>query len=845
MLLERAVQIEQLARSFNAADQGRGRVSAVLGEAGVGKTSLVEAFARDVAVRARVLRGACEDLSISEPLGPLRDLARGAGWSLPRDLQDVSSLDLFLEALRVFSNSEHATVVAVEDLHWADDATLDWIRFLGRRITKTRILLVLTARNDTADAQKRIRRVLADIPADALVRIEVPLLSLDAVAQLTRATPLDARTLHKATAGNAFFVSEAILSGGLETTPAGIQDSVLLRADQLGPDARAALDLVSIFPAQVEASLVSDLIGEEAAHPVRQCVDAGLLVEAGTSLRFRHEVARRVVERSLGHGHRKELHRQVLASLSARDDVPVANVVHHARAAEDFELLRAMAPAAAESASRIGAHREAASILAAALDSPGSETLPDRAHLLMRLAIELHLMGRIADAMGRLSEALRLFEAAGDHVGAGNGLRWMSRLSYFAGDRVAAERHGTAALVRLQGERDSPELAMAHSNLSQLAMLADDVAPALEHGRTAADLARRLDRPDILSHALNNMGAARQWTDEAAAWRDLAESLDLARRNDLQEHAARAYTNMACMLVHRRQHDQACHLLKEGIGYCMDRDLDTWRDYMRSWQAEVLLRIGHWDEAAVIAQQVLGNPEATPLARFPACVALARLRARRGDPAGDLFGEIEGYLVRGRELQRLAPYAVLQAERAWMTADGTDEAITLLQEALALMPNTSIYQDVPLWLSLLSDRDTQAARFGEAFPPAEDMPFERAVVLSLGSDSQRAMAATILKALQANGALRRLQAGGAVARTPRSSQEPRVTARGEALTPREMDILVQLDRGLSNKAIARALGISPKTVDHHVSAVIGKLDATSRLHAAALARQRGLLAGQH
>ena len=272
MLLERDAQIERLTGLFSQARSG-GRVAAVLGEAGAGKTSLVEAFARTLQGQARVLRSACEDLSIPEPLGPLYDLARAAGWSLPSVGAEGSRLRLFSEVLQLLADDGDPTVLIIEDVHWADDASLDLVRFLGRRIAGSGVLLILTARNDVSEGQRRLRRALAEIPAETITRMEVPPLSQAAVAQLTAQAGLDAALVFLATEGNAFFTSELIAAGGADMLPGSVTDAVLRRADQLPREARRALDVAAVFPRHAEVAVLSDVLGDD-ARALRDCVDA-------------------------------------------------------------------------------------------------------------------------------------------------------------------------------------------------------------------------------------------------------------------------------------------------------------------------------------------------------------------------------------------------------------------------------------------------------------------------------------------------------------------------------------------------------------------------------------------
>src|SRR5258708_2080522 len=139
-LLERQTELRQLAESLADANAGRGRLVSVSGEAGIGKTALVQAFIASSSRQARVLLGRCEDLSTPEPLGPIRDIVRSGGWP-ERAWFDDGTPRLALFSALLDRLSEAATLVVIEDLHWADDATLDFVRFLGRRLGDLPILV--------------------------------------------------------------------------------------------------------------------------------------------------------------------------------------------------------------------------------------------------------------------------------------------------------------------------------------------------------------------------------------------------------------------------------------------------------------------------------------------------------------------------------------------------------------------------------------------------------------------------------------------------------------------------------------------------------------------------------
>ena len=173
---------------------------------------------------------------------------------------------------------------------------------------------------------------------------------------------------------------------------------------------------------------------------------------------------------------------------------------------------------------------------------------------------------------------------------------------------------------------------MAYSNLSQLAMLEDEHEKAIREGRSAIALGQVLGRPDIVSHALNNMGTSRAWGDRQQGRVELSQSLEMALAHNFQEHAARTYTNSGCFEINVLEYQAAREQFEAGISYCIDHDLDTWRWYMQGWLAETLLRLGRWTEAADKAGEIVDAENVSPLMRYTSVLALARLRLRRGDP---------------------------------------------------------------------------------------------------------------------------------------------------------------------------------------------------------------------
>ena len=262
-LLDRELELKELGNALDRVSRGHGEVVALLGEAGIGKSSLARFFLNNVGTDVRILRGFCDDLGIAEPLGVLRDLAREAKIDLPAGIVERGErLNVFSIALDGFSTPEMTTVVFVEDVHWADDATVDFLRFLARRISNLRIMVILTARTDETQGRNNVRRIIGDaVPGDAR-RIELGPLSSGTVGRLAVEAGHDPEELMGTTAGNAFFVTELLNSReGMHS--ATVLEAVLARADRLEEPARRAMEAVAIFPRQAEPSLIAELLGTE------------------------------------------------------------------------------------------------------------------------------------------------------------------------------------------------------------------------------------------------------------------------------------------------------------------------------------------------------------------------------------------------------------------------------------------------------------------------------------------------------------------------------------------------------------------------------------------------------
>ena len=359
-LLERERERSTLSAALSESLES-GRVALVLGEAGIGKTALVASMTQQLEPR-RVLWGACDPLITPRPLGPLRDVAREAGGRLAAVI-DRGREQVLHAALDELADQ---AVLVIEDLHWADDATLDLVALLGRRLVRSPGCLIITSRSE---ALPEVRRVLSALPRECLRRIEPDPLSAGAVAQLAREAGRDAADLHAVTGGNPFFVTEALATPAGEL-PASVRDAVAFRISTLDDAAREVVELCAVVPGATELELISS-----GAAAIDACIDAGLLLLRGETLAFRHDLARLAVEEAISPVRRRELDRKVLDALERSGDADLARLVHHARRAGDTQAIRRLAPEAARAASAARGHRQALAHWEAALDAAGGDDL--------------------------------------------------------------------------------------------------------------------------------------------------------------------------------------------------------------------------------------------------------------------------------------------------------------------------------------------------------------------------------------------------------------------------------------------------------------------------------------
>jgi DNA-binding CsgD family transcriptional regulator len=657
-----------------------------------------------------------------------------------------------------------------------------------------------------------------------------------------------------------------VVSGGdAGAVPASVRDAVLARRARLEAPARAVLDLVSVIPARAELSLIDAALSPDVAD-LEACVNAGLLCGEPHAVAFRHELARLAVADALPSPRIEDCHRRVLKALLARPDRDqvLARIVHHADACGDVDVLTECAPAAARQAAAVGAHCQAVAQYRRALRHAARLPLEARAELSEALAYEHYLTEDIDAARETCQTALDLYRRLGTTAAVGRSLRWLSRLAWFAGDGEEARRLANEAIAVLSDLSGDPELAMAFSTRSQLDMLSNDAASCIEWGTRAIELASRLDARDILSHALNNVGTARlcQIGQVAEGRAQLEESLRLALDGDLHEHAARAYTNLSSTAIEHRDYATASRWLEPATRYCCERDLESWTTYLLAWRGRLHAETGKWDAACEDARHVLKAPQVSTVSRIVALAALGLVEVRRGArEAQRTLDEALTLARRTAEPQRLVPVLLARAELAWLSGRAEDVKAAV-DEGLEMLgqDRRPFERREYLWLWLwkvgafdpakaTGDGPCVSLICGDWQDAAEQWqrlgcPYERALALAEGDVAAAEEALDIFHTLGAvpasDWARQRLRRMGQT-RLPRGRRAS-TRSHPAGLTSREAEILGMLALGLRNPQIAERLFVTLKTIEHHVSSILAKLEVPTRDAAVLRARQQGWLA---
>lgn len=856
--VERRQLLELLSEHWRAAEAGAGSLLFIEGEAGAGKTSILAMFRQELGQNVRVLAGSCDPLATPAPLGPVIDFARALGDDVLGALTGAEpqrhALVLLLERL-----AAEPTVVILEDIHWADAGSLDALRFLGRRVGDRRLLLLATYRRHRLSAGEPLSLLLGDLATtQATQHLTVPPLSRAAVEELCAGTDHDPAEVFRITAGNAFFVAQ-LLAAERGSIPTSITASVLSRSARLSKSAQALLEVAAVVGPRLDRELLASLAGP--TEPIEEAISAGLLEEDRNSeeVRFTHELVRLALEESIAPARRRAVHLDALAALRRRPDLErhLAQAAHHAVSAGDGDAILDLVPLAGDRAARLHAHREAADLYETALRWAPAERLGLRADLLRRLAREAYLAGRLAAALSAADEAVAAWEQLGDRLKAGDALYWRSRLSMFAGRRSDAEESSRSAVSLLSELLPGPELALAYNNQAWLRMLACDFSTAADLSRRSIRLGERLQERSLQLQAAITLGASLFHAGDDEGRIMLERCLNDAIKADDDEAVGRSLWNLALISLLHRRYALAKATIDRGLQICDERELNYWRRFLTTAKAKWLLDQGDLMAAGAVSRAHLDQSDAPIMGRIIDLTVAARAAMRAGNQEERaLLDEAMRLTQVNPEMEPLVPVRPARAEAAWIAGDwkALEEECRSALDDPHLRADPWVAGELFLWTKVLGASNYDVGKVAEPYRVsiAGDESTAAELWLQLGCPHEAALSLVASRdpaALQqafsiadrsgargtAAAVARMLRELGA-ARIPRGAR-PSTRRNPGGLTRREAEVLELLAEGIPNSIIAKRLFLSPKTVEHHVSSILRKLDVSSRSEAARFAQR--------
>ena len=850
-LVEREQQLAILSALF-VEPVGSGSVVLLSGEAGFGKTSLLRAFVGSLDHRYRILEAACEPVGIPTAFAPLFDVLDGLPEGLHDDVRSGAGRPAVYAGMLDLLKSDRVVLI-IEDLHWADEATMGLVRYLGRRIAATKSILIVTFRIEELDFAHPLRLVVADLGLVG-TRLELPPLSPAGVEEMTRGLDLDPVRVHAATLGNPFLVEEVIRHPDSKL-PSTISNAVLAWADRLSPEALEVLYMVALSPEGVAQDLLTRLIPEAGAY-VDLAVQRGLLVSSKGLVACRHDLIRASLEQAVPPALRRDLHRRLFEVLEEGADTSpdVARLAYHSRGAGEDEKAVAYSLWAAHDASKGGAHRQAAFHFSNALelrDEMAGDTVQG---VLLDAAWEHCLINAFGVASGLARQRMEMTSTRVDEARA---RAWLSYFESRENDFEACRNHAELAVDVLEREPSSEELALALSVLAWVSLVEGKFSDSIAYGDRAVSVARVVGSARVEVHAATSAGTSRWVLEDSSGISQIKAALRLGRASGADESTARAMNNLGYINFVSQDLEGARHWFDQLIEFTTARELDAWYIAAVTSLSSVNLAAGRWAETDQQLSMVLGQRTCVQT-ELEAVMTAAILAARRGDPRStQMIGAVLARIRGTKDLSVAVLGAVLAMEGAWLGFVDIGGATDAYEEVLrsgALAEDPWGRGLFAFWARRL-DLDSPdvgipgpaglewSGRIEEAAAEWKRLGFaiEAAITRALVPDTDLGSVFSALFALGAEGVARglrrELQRRG-VKGIPRG-ERPSTRQNPAGLTARQAEVLELMTSGLSNAAIAEELFISEKTASHHVSAVLTKLNVNSRLQAVAMASAEG------
>jgi ATP/maltotriose-dependent transcriptional regulator MalT len=852
ILLERESDLTLLQQLFSSVTDGEGHCVFVSGESGIGKTSLLKHFTAELKKDYKVYEGLCDALFTPRPLAPLYDIA----LQISADIIDNSAnagdrAALFSNFFNELRKQREPVVIVFEDIHWADYATIDFIKFFARRITQLRCLFILTYRDNEIHIDHPIVSMFGQLTSGTFSRINLSPLSLEAVKQLAEEKGYDGQKVYEVSGGNPYYVTE-ILSTYSEGVPANIRDAIISAYNRTSEKTRQVWELLSVIPGRFETRYL-ERFDPGYRDAIDNCIQLKILIHNGGEIHFKHELFRRTIEHSLSPLKRIALNRKIL-ELFMNDFAyhnEIERIVHHATNANEYDLVLKYAPIAAKHAAALGAHTEASKLLATAIENYQGDDIHVQIALFEKYSYECYLTNNIEQATLFAGKTLQLLKGHGNITKIAGCMRFMSHLRCCCGDWKTAVNIASEAIELIRDQPASKEKALLFCNMAQLKMHWGETNEIVDWAEKARKTAGELNDDEVLCQSEIIIGTIRMNTPSLKneGWELIQKGLSAALKNSFQESAARAYSKMAINGMRLKDYPFVKKILHEGLLYSEERELDFWKLTMLSVKAKFHLETGNWHEAFTIAQTLQESVYKGSFNLF-GMVITGQINMRRGHAGAiEMLMKAKTAAQECFDLQALVSAVIALLEFEWLTGEtklNDDE----LKNVIGVIDRSIYYMDAnefAFWLfrarnQRLKLRITYDAYHVNNVAAAHKAaghwhklgnPYLQAHALFNGDDEDKKKAISIVQHLDATTVYERMKRemrSSGIKGIPRGLRK--TTKENPALlTGREMDVLQLLKDGLQNKEIANKLFISAKTVDHHISSILFKLDVNSRVKA--------------
>jgi DNA-binding CsgD family transcriptional regulator/tetratricopeptide (TPR) repeat protein len=505
--------------------------------------------------------------------------------------------------------------------------------------------------------------------------------------------------------------------------------------------------------------------------------------------------------------------------------------VHHAEAAGDREQVLRFARLAADRAIALGSRPEATAQLERALRFTAVEALVERAELLNQLSAQYLLLDRAVDARQAHDEALGIWRAVGDPVRLGDCLSRRAEVLRYSDNASGAIEAAQSAVDLLKPLGEGLPMARALAALAQTLMLAEQVERATMAARAAIRMAERFGDDSTRAHALATLGTAQALAGDEGGLVQLGTGAALSRAAGQDADSVRAISNLVSSRVLYDRLDGLRPIVEDAVDFAAERGMESHAQCMRVAVAQLCVSLGSWDEAAEIARTVAGLAHSAAQ-RIEPMILLGTLRARRGDPEPEaLLEEALHQATRLGEPQLVYPAHRALAESAWLAGRSERAArhATAARDTLAHAPNHPLQPEVAYW----------CWRTGVQGPELRNTTHPFALQVA-GQRRAWTIFTSLGVGVRAAELAQRLRAGGARDLPRRQYTASRANPAG--LTDRQLEIAGLIAGHLTNQEIAERLYLSTRTVDSHVSAILGKLDVTNRRQAAQRCQDLGIAA---